>query len=1001
MRSLVDDIRLYAGIATCAFIMTVICLLPLRAVSQGKRMYDITQVHIPGINIRCITEDRNGFLWIGTQDDLVRFDSRSFKLYNKGLDFKTSIGGSDIRDITESTDGIWVTSTQGGLDKINKTTSNPALHISQSRFPQLGSRSITSLLNLDTILYIGTEQGLYSYHLASDKITEITLGGTGVPYVDKLASSKNHLVVAIRNWGCLSYDLKTGRIADSCITTSHDQTKHHRFYAMAREANNQWLLGTSRGINRLTINESGQLRFQPMPFPFAKDGLNTDVYALDIDKSNNIWFSNENNLYKIEAGTSHYDLIQNARETSVSFLSNVYKIYCDKAGNLWLCCQIGLFFLKNAPAAMLTYHQSYNSITKIPHAYFLQPVNDSIVLVTAENGLYKVNTNIRHIEAIDETQAYDFVFFDPYKRLLVSNKTGLKQLKAHSLLPIQRVYPEFKPFADYTINSAVKINNTHIVMGTENYNGILIWNFIDHTVENITMDSKPMQLDNNTIKTIYKIRENVFCVLTVSSLIYMDYTTQTSKRIHVPRNNSNEEYALFFDMCRFRNKYYLSSYGNGVLVLDTNFNIKNIISAEKGLSNNGVYKLLPWKDSLLFMTTNLGLNVLQVNSDSIRHYFKSDGLHGDVFEETSGNILENRIYAGGPDGFTMIFPGHLDANASPPLLYINHLTIDLPNKNIDTINTEATHFSIPADALQTNIYFSGINYINPERTSYVYKISELHTNWVHLGTRNFITLMGISPGTYHLQVKAFNEDAVSGELKELTLVFLPRWYQTWLFKLLLILLTIGAFYGTYRIRIYQLKQVQNFRNKLASDLHDDLGSTMNSVKVYASLALMEKQTDKYLYKVKETVQEAITGIRDMIWVLDDQKDTMEHLLTRVNSFGKPLCEANGIAFKQQCTDEARDHKLGQEERRNLYMIQKEAINNAIKYAAGSQITIDIIVRRSKPEIIIRDDGKGFDTAQSNDGNGLKNMARRVKEIKYTLRIDSTPGKGTSIHLQKA
>jgi signal transduction histidine kinase len=999
--SYTKNIRFSAGIAACLFLgLCIVCLSPLPAATQVKSMYDITPVRIPGINIRCITEDANGFLWIGTQDDLLRFDSRSFKLYNKGRDPKAVIGGSDIRDIAESEDGIWLTSTQGGLDKISKITSNPVIHISQSRFPKLGSHPITSLLHVDSTLYIGTEKGLYSYDVTRNKIAEVPLDGNGiVSYIDKLTYSHNHLIVAIRDWGCLSYNLKTGRITDTRLTTN-DELKHHRFYAIAPYAPDQWLLGTSQGINKLTISPAGKLHFEQTPFPYVREGINTDVYALAIDKNKHVWFSNENNLLKINPAGKQYAVIQNARETNVSFLSNVYKIYCDKAGNIWLCCQIGLFFLKNAPASMVTYHQSNNSITKIPHAYYLLPINDSIVLATAENGLYKVNTQTRSIEAIDETQAYDFAFFDPNKKLLVSNKTGLKELQQRTLIPIQKIYPEFRLFADHTINSAVQINSSTIVMGTENNNGILIWDFINHTVENITEDSRSMKLDNNIINGIFKIREHVFCVLTESSLIHIDYQTKTSKRIHFIRNSSNEEYALFFDMCRIRNTYYLATYGNGVLVLDTSFHIKNIISTEKGLSNNGVYKLLPWKDSLLFMTTNLGLNVLQLNTGRIRQYYKSDGLHGDVFEETSGNIYSNRIYAGGPDGFTMIYPDHLNTNRAAPLLFINNLTIDLPNKKLDTINIAASYFTIPENALQTNIYFSGINYINPERTSYVYKIPELHQNWVQLGTRNFITLMGMSPGTYHLQVRAFNEDEVASEIKQLTLVFLPRWYQTWWFKLLIFLLTIGVLYGTYRIRIYQLKQVQHMRNKLASDLHDDLGSTMNSVKIYANLAIMEKQSDKYLFKVKESVQEAITGIRDMIWVLDDQKDTIEHLLARVSAFASPLCEANGIVFKQQLTDDSRGHKLGQEERRNLYMILKESINNAIKYAAGSQIGIDVVLKKGKPGITITDDGKGFDIGKVNEGNGLKNMARRVREIKYHIAINSTPGKGTTIHLQK-
>jgi signal transduction histidine kinase len=249
-------------------------------------------------------------------------------------------------------------------------------------------------------------------------------------------------------------------------------------------------------------------------------------------------------------------------------------------------------------------------------------------------------------------------------------------------------------------------------------------------------------------------------------------------------------------------------------------------------------------------------------------------------------------------------------------------------------------------------------------------------------------------------VQAFNQDGIPSEIKQLTLIFLPKWYQTGWFRVIVFVLIAGGIYGFYRFRIHQLKQLQEVRNKLAGDLHDDLGSTMNSVKIYANLAIMEKHSDKYLHKVKESVQEAIIGIRDMIWVLDDKKDTFEHLLTRISTFATPVYEANQVLFDQQITDDARGHKLAQEERRNLYMIMKESINNVLKYAQASQVQIEVSLKKGKPLIIIKDNGQGFDTCKTTEGNGLKNMARRAGEIRYQLQIGSGPGNGTAIQLQK-
>ncbi len=94
-------------------------------------------------------------------------------------------------------------------------------------------------------------------------------------------------------------------------------------------------------------------------------------------------------------------------------------------------------------------------------------------------------------------------------------------------------------------------------------------------------------------------------------------------------------------------------------------------------------------------------------------------------------------------------------------------------------------------------------------------------------------------------------------------------------------------------------------------------------------------------------------------------------------------------YKQEIADEARDHKLGQEEKRNLYMMMKEAVNNAIKYSGAKKMEIEVSVKKGKPAIQIKDDGKGFDSKNAGDGNGLKNMKRRAKEIKYKISILSS------------
>jgi ligand-binding sensor domain-containing protein len=933
---------------------------------------------------------------VGTQDGLFRFDSKNTRQFNKGGSENNQVGGSDIRAMTGSGDQLWVTATQGGLDKLSTTSVSRISHIPQTRF-HLGNYTITCLQGAGNVLFAGTEKGLYTVDTAL-QIRKLNFNESWADaYVDKLAYYKHFLLVFFRNRGCLSYDLKSGMIADSSLVTQ--KLSNHRFYAIADYGEGGWLLGTSSGMIQVRVDQNGRTSLVDMPFGYAKESIHNDVYAVCVDQQRKVWFSTENSLFKVDPTAGKYFLIDQANTSSLNPLNNIFKLYCDQQDNIWMGCQTGLFYLRNTPAPVVSFYQSANSTARIAHAYYLYPANDSITYVTAENGLYKVNINTSDITELDVTQVYDFIFTDPYGRLLVSNKTGLKELRDQALIPIEKLYPEFEPFSTFTINSALRINNAEIAMGTENNRGVLIWNFALHTVDNITTSSKDLQLDNNIINGLYKISEDRFCVITESSLIYIDNKKQTARRIHLFKN-TDEEYGLFFDMCRANDAYYLSSYGNGVLVLDTNFTIRRIISTANGLSNNSVYKLMPWKDSLLFMTTNFGLNILNVKTGNIRQLFKSDGLQDNVFEETSGYMYNNTVYMGGINGFTILYPENLDTNPYPPSLYFDKVSVSITDSIIDNLALTATYFSIPANAFQTNVFFSGINFINPERTTYYYKIAELHQDWIPLGNRNFIPLVGLSWGTYHLQIKAYNEDAIQSAVKEITLFFMPEWYQTWWFKVLLAFALAGVLYLFYLLRINQIRKEQQIRSKLASDLHDDLGSTMNSVKIYTSLALMGKEPGEFLLKIKESTQEAIINIREMIWVLDDSKDSLEHLCARVSQFAAPLCEANNIQYRMDISDAAREHRIGSEEKRNLYLLQKEAVNNAIKYADAGKIEIYVLTKKGKPEIWIADDGKGFDRKDVGGGYGLDNMESRAKAIKYHIAIVSTPGSGTSICLSK-
>jgi signal transduction histidine kinase len=203
--------------------------------------------------------------------------------------------------------------------------------------------------------------------------------------------------------------------------------------------------------------------------------------------------------------------------------------------------------------------------------------------------------------------------------------------------------------------------------------------------------------------------------------------------------------------------------------------------------------------------------------------------------------------------------------------------------------------------------------------------------------------------------------------------------------------------GCFIDLLEQRRSADAARNQIARDLHDDLGSTLNSIKLYTALAMQDCDS-LYLKKVKETADDAMLLLKDMIWKLDGSTETVGEFAARINCYASSLCKAASIAFHLDIDTAAFQYEISNEEKKNLYLIIKEAINNSIKYAGSKEIKLVIRMQHGKPVIRLADNGCGCKREKMTQGYGMRNMRTRASAIRYKLLIDST--NGTMIQLQK-
>ena len=194
------------------------------------------------------------------------------------------------------------------------------------------------------------------------------------------------------------------------------------------------------------------------------------------------------------------------------------------------------------------------------------------------------------------------------------------------------------------------------------------------------------------------------------------------------------------------------------------------------------------------------------------------------------------------------------------------------------------------------------------------------------------------------------------------------------------------------------KQLQDMRNSIADDLHDDIGSTLSSISIMSELA--KNKSPEVLSLLNSIGESALTiqeNMSDIVWAVNPKNDRFENILQRMNQFALEMLDAGNTVLDFSAADLAAS-KLTMVQRKNLYLFFKEGINNTAKYAEAKNVWINISKKKQHIKMSIRDNGKGFDTSQQYNGNGMKSLKKRAEDLNAVLEIFSSINEGTEVRL---
>ncbi len=279
-----------------------------------------------------------------------------------------------------------------------------------------------------------------------------------------------------------------------------------------------------------------------------------------------------------------------------------------------------------------------------------------------------------------------------------------------------------------------------------------------------------------------------------------------------------------------------------------------------------------------------------------------------------------------------------------------------------------------------------------------------NVEWIKIGNQNFMSYSNLYGGEYELLVKNSRNNAQNS----LKFKIKPAFWQSWWFvpSIFLYILTVLAIiiYLFLMYRFRQKMRTQRVQDKIARDLHDDVGSTLSSIAILTQVAKNQlvsspEKAQILLNQISENAQEMLENMSDIVWTNKTLNDNFEQLIIRMQEFTAKMLEPKNIEYQFYADETLKSIKWSSQKYYDFYMIFKEAINNVAKYSEAKTLVISLLKEQNALTLAIKDDGKGFDPQQQKMGNGILNMKKRAEQLKGIFEIVSEIGQGTEIKVK--
>lgn len=940
--------------------------------------HEITNpLSLPSDRITCLYSDIDGNLWIGTDEGLSRFNFNNHSFYNfkHNPTNKNSIPSNVIRKITGDDKGfIWIATNQGlcCFDKNKK------------QFTTLSPSSINEDQPADNnIIDIANDNEGHLWVLTPKLLSKLTLSTT------QLISWRNVLDDTIKE------------ISRGSIAVDHQ--------------NKIWLCNDEKAAQ---FNPASGVYERFFTFDIKKLGhSNLYIRNIFVDKSGKIWLAAQPLGCGYLSGTTDtFQFIKHDALLNTSLAANNARcIFEDRDGLIYIGSDHGMDRFNPAEKKFDLY-RSFNQT--IPRQWFRVFCEDSLKnlwIATSGSGVYVLNRKNNSVINYCNIPGKPTSLSENSVRSLYLDKHGIMWVgTAHGLNRFNDRLRTFKTYLPENTNGSLPGDFIWAIVNDDKGNlwiatnhGLCYYDYVKDKFSNFSGDTAKQAL-NRSISAIYIDKEkDLWLSVNINGSPLARYNASTGKVI-TWRHNGDDTTSIAGN-----NVYSITQDNDGVMWFGTSGGLSRYnksqnnfttYTTKNGLPNNHVAELIFDKRGNLWMSTNNGICMMNKSGTRIKTFDESDGLQGKEFNlQSAYETGDGEFCFSGYDGFNMFNPDSFRYNLQPPPVVLRSVKI------FDKYLTEdSAIFSLKPMKLsyRENFFtfeFAALNYDHPERNHYRCQLTGFDKEMITLGNSRTISYTNVPPGKYTLKVIASNNDGVWNRIGiDWTLIITPPFWQTWWFYSLYALAICTAVFLLYNMRINQFKRELSIRNKIARDLHDDVGSTLSSLNMVSALAMKRLRDDPVkirglLEKITETSERMTGKMQDIVWAVNPLNDSFAQITARMQEFASQILELKNIDLTFTVDQKSRTLKVPLRYRNDLFMIFKEAINNVAKYSQATHTWVSIKRNNKMIFLEIRDNGSGFDASKIKKGNGLMNMRERAKSFNGTLAINSG-NDGTTILL---